>query len=348
VRQGTGRLNRAPRTVSRIAGLLRGAGDFLRGAAALLCVASLALAPAAGAGPLAKPDPVRFPVPTHDTVTFWGHACCYIDLDGFGIVTDPVFDNDPFLRDRKIPAPPPAAYAATRIILISHAHDDHLSPATIATFPDSCTVLCPVPSAQYLTECRQPVRTMRPGDSIDFAAGRITAVAAHHPGTRWSIDAAADGRALGWVIETVRTTIYYTGDTDLFPGIGVVGAKYAPDIVILSCSGHLEGEDAVVAARGSGAPIVIPVHWGAYGFLFVHERRVPRNNDRLQRELGSTLVTLPVGGSLPLPAERRRQPRRRPDRRHVRPRRRRRVSAAGVGSNAPSGTRGAARRIRAS
>jgi len=236
-------------------------------------------------------------------VTFWGHACCYIDIGGFVIVTDPVFDNDPFLRDRKIPMPPPANYANARIILISHAHDDHLSPASIATFPDSCLVLCPEPSAQYLTEIRQPVRTMKPGDSIECTAGRITAVAAHHPGTRWSLDAAADGRALGWVIETARTTIYYTGDTDLFPGIGVVGAKYAPDIVILSCSGHLEGDDAVVAARGTGAPIVIPVHWGAYGFLFVHERRVPRNSDRLRRELGSTLVTLPVGGSLPLPAE---------------------------------------------
>jgi hypothetical protein len=49
----------------------------------------------------------------------------------------------------------------------------------------------------------------------------------------------------------------------------------------LSCSGHLEGDDAVVAARRHRRTIVIPVHWGAYGFLFVHERRVPRNSDRL-------------------------------------------------------------------
>jgi L-ascorbate metabolism protein UlaG (beta-lactamase superfamily) len=302
------------RNAKAIAGAPRGAGDFCEWLAArrswfrffssLVIIVCWSVSVPVLAGPLAKPDAAGFPIPAPNTVTFWGHACSYIDIDGFGIVLDPVFDNDPTLRDRKIPAPPPAAYAGARIILISHAHDDHLSAATIATFPDSCLVLCPAPSARYLTEIRQPVRTMKPGDVLDCAAGRITAVVARHPGTRWSINAEADGRALGWVIESARTTIYYTGDTDLFPGIGVVGAKYAPDILILSCSGHLEGEDAVVAARGSGAPIVIPVHWGAYGFLFVHERRVPRNNDRLQRELGSTLVILPIGGSLPLPSQR--------------------------------------------
>src|SRR5258705_1564576 len=92
-------------------------------------------------------DGVLYPEPSANAITFWGHACCYIDVGGFGIVTDPVFETSAWGRTRHIGAPPRAAYASARLILISHAHDNHLSPSTIATFPDSVLVLCPAPSA---------------------------------------------------------------------------------------------------------------------------------------------------------------------------------------------------------
>ena len=38
-------------------------------------------------------DPTLYPEPHKDAITFWGHACAYIDVGGFGILTDPVFSN---------------------------------------------------------------------------------------------------------------------------------------------------------------------------------------------------------------------------------------------------------------
>lgn len=251
------------------------------------------------ASTLARPDAARFPTPPADAITFWGHACCYIDVGGYGIVTDPVFETKLHLRRRKVPAPPAAAYAGAKVILISHAHDDHLSPKTIASFPESTLVLCPLPAAQYLKDARQPVRAMRPGDVQPFPGGTIIAVAAHHPGGRLGIDAEADGRALGYVIRTPRTTLYFSGDTDLFGGFGAVGAQYQPTIAILDVNGHLHSMDAVRAARALGARIIVPVHWGAYGYGWFGEQKAPRDFEILRAELGSAVVPLALGASMP-------------------------------------------------
>jgi len=235
-----------------------------------------------------------------NAITFWGHASCYIDVGGYGIVTDPVFETKLHVRRRKVPAPPPVAYAGARVILVSHAHDDHLSPRTIESFPESTVVLCPVPAATYLQHVRQPVRPMRPGDEVAFPHGTIVAVPAHHPGSRRGVDAEVDGRALGYVIRTPQDTIYVTGDTDLCPEIGRVGARYQPTHVLLHVNGHLKGMDAVRAARAIGARAIVPIHWGAYGYYWIHEQRQPRTMKVLRAELGSTLVRLGLGESLPL------------------------------------------------
>jgi L-ascorbate metabolism protein UlaG (beta-lactamase superfamily) len=252
------------------------------------------------ASTLARSDAQRYPLPRPNAITFWGHACCYIDVEGYGIVTDPVFDTRLSLRRRKVPAPPPAAYSGARVILVSHAHDDHLSPKTIATFPESTLVLCPFPAAKYLENVRQPVRAMRPGDEQPFPGGTIVAVAVHHPGGRYGTDAEADGRALGYVIRTSQATLFISGDTNLFPGFGVIGARYEPTVAILHVNGHLHSMDAVRAARALGARTIVPVHWGAYGYLWFAEKKQPRDVEELRAHLGPRLVPLALGTSMPL------------------------------------------------
>ena len=268
----------------------------------------LALVPLAGSGcgsSLARIDPDLFPAPPHNSITFWGHACCYIDVDGFGIVTDPVFEKNLFFRTRKIPAPPPSVYAGAGVVLVSHAHDDHLSDATIRSFPRSAIVLCPPPAARYLEDVEQEVRVMGIGDTLEIPGGRIVAVAANHMAGRLGWHPKADGRALGYVIETPTSTIYYTGDTNYFPGFVEVSQTFRPDIALVNVNGHLHDTEAARAAKQTGADVVIPTHHAAYGFLLIGERKHARSLEELQSRLGSTLVTLDLGESYPLPTRRR-------------------------------------------
>ena len=249
----------------------------------------------ASVGVNAAVDADLFPVPETNAVTFWGHACFYIDIDGYGIVTDPVFETYVFLRWRHLPVPPASSYAATRLILISHAHPDHLSLDTLRDLPSDATILCPTPSERYISTLGREVRAMTPGEEFEFPGGKVVAVAAQHAGTRYGVRSQADGGALGFVIETPYGTVYFSGDTNLFRGMEDVGKTHAPDVSILSISGHLHGGDAVEAARLIGSDVVIPGHFGAYGYLFMPAPKRPRDYEELEEALGDAVVLLAPG-----------------------------------------------------
>jgi L-ascorbate metabolism protein UlaG (beta-lactamase superfamily) len=250
---------------------------------------------------LAAPDPGLFPTPERNAVTFWGHACCYIDVDGFGIVMDPVFEKTAGVRRRKVGAPPRESYRGARVVLITHAHADHLSAKTLETFPPGTVVLGPPSVAEHIGALGFEVHAMKPGESYAYPGGRVIAVAALHGGGRWGLRSKADGRALGWVIETPYGTVFCSGDTGYFEGFAEVGKNHSPDVAILNVNGHLRSTSAVSAALDTRARIVIPVHFGVYGWLGLGEPKSPRDYDELARLLGPLLVTLRLGESLPLP-----------------------------------------------
>jgi L-ascorbate metabolism protein UlaG (beta-lactamase superfamily) len=238
-------------------------------------------------------------VPPPNSLTFWGHASVFLDLDGFGIVTDPVFEGwySP-LSKRKIPVPPEPALARIRLVLITHAHRDHLSPETLSRLPSTATILCPEPAAGELGRLESEVVAMRPGDSRSFAGGSVTAVLADHPGGRYSLDAEPDGRALGYVVTVPRGILYFSGDTRYFAGLKTIGSRHRPDVAVLNINAHLNSDHAVRAIEDIGARVVVPVHFGAY---------TGRNDSRsrewlreIQARLPERLMMVDVGESIPL------------------------------------------------
>ena len=269
----------------------------------LLAAATALTAATGGCAPAVfgrtRPAPVTYAEPKPDAITFWGHACAYIDVGGFGIVTDPVFSHKyATIRRRLIASPPVDVYDQTRVILISHAHQDHLDPATLARFARNTVILAPYPAARYLQKRGVRAWVMRPGDEYPFPGGTIVAVPAHHPGGRLSLKARADGRAIGYVVQTSAQTIYYTGDTEYFSGFAAVAADFDPDIALLNLNAHLHSGDAVRAIQDLDAPIVVPMHLGAYNGK--SERLGPRWTSELVGHLGQQIVPLEVGQSLPL------------------------------------------------
>jgi L-ascorbate metabolism protein UlaG (beta-lactamase superfamily) len=258
------------------------------------CVASIGLS--------YDPDPELYPEPPHDAITFWGHSCSYIDIEGTGIVVDPVFEPAyATFHKRFVPSPPPSAYDQTKVVLISHPHNDHLSMRTLRRFPDSTLILCPVRSAKYLDEATQQILTMRPGDVYTIGDIEIIAVTMLHPGYRYSLKVRADGRALGFVIRTPERTILYSGDSDYFEGFAEIGNTYRPSLVILNVTTHLRTKDAIKAIRDLNVRKVVPSHYGAYSGS--NERKTPEYREELADLLGSIWVPLAVGESCTLDGE---------------------------------------------
>jgi L-ascorbate metabolism protein UlaG (beta-lactamase superfamily) len=260
----------------------------------LFCAAS------AGCSRVAQVEPARYAEPRRDHITFWGHACVYVDVGDVGIITDPVFEKHLYQRRRFIGSPPVGTIQRTRVILLSHAHDDHTSPSSLRMFPGDVTILAPEPAARYLDKQGIKAKAVRPGDVFELDGVRFIAVTVHHPGGRYGLRAAADGGALGWIIEAPTATIFYSGDTDYCSSFSHIGWTYSIDVAILNVNGHLRGVDASRAARALRAPVVIPTHWGAYGYWVVGGNRHPRDEEELKRALGNRLHVLDVGAFYPL------------------------------------------------
>ena len=246
--------------------------------------------------PRSKSGPNVFAPPVRDTITFWGHACLYIDVDGFGIVTDPVFDEryQP-ASSRLINGPDREACEDVSLILISHAHTDHLSPESLDLFPDTVQILCSPPSAKHLAGRKFTV--LKLWEERKFGDISVTAVPADHAGGRMSLNAEPDGRALGFVVRTPRGTIYYSGDTRYFDGFAEIGRRCSPDLAIFNVNSHLRF-DAARAADEVGAPLVIPAHHGA--FVSPTSGKNAKWRAAVREVAGDGYAELQVGESIPL------------------------------------------------
>jgi L-ascorbate metabolism protein UlaG (beta-lactamase superfamily) len=257
----------------------------------------------AGIGLNHNTDSELFPEPPRNSITTWGHATNYIDINGFGIITDPIFEPKyGIINKRFISAPPMSAYDQTDIILISHPHQDHLSPTTISKFPPHVKIFAPKQSEKYLKNFNSQTTIMKPGDIYEFQGGQIIAVAVHHPGYRYSLKARHDGRALGYIIRTENQTIFYSGDTEYFDGFKEIGRTYKPNLVILNLSTHMRTNDAIRTIKDLGVQKVIPSHYGAYGGGS-NEGKTSKYRSELSKYLGNIWVSLQIGKSCSLTGE---------------------------------------------
>jgi L-ascorbate metabolism protein UlaG (beta-lactamase superfamily) len=74
------------------------------------------------------------------------------------------------------------------------------------------------------------------------------------------------GGSAGFVIDIDGVRVYHAGDTALFSDMKLIGELYHPDVALLPIGGRftMGPEEAMIAARYIGAPLVIPVHYNTW------------------------------------------------------------------------------------
>lgn len=200
------------------------------------------------------------------TVTWLGHSCAGIRLDGLLIVTDPVLRERVFHLRRKR-AVDPAALDGADVILVSHVHYDHLDLPSLDQLDLGAQVLVPTGAGGLLRRRGfRFVREVTAGDEVDVGALRIRVTHAEHAAARRP----GTGKTLpvGYVIAGTRS-VYFAGDTDLFPGMGDLGRVHLALLPVAGWgprlpAGHLDPVRAVQALELIRPHIAIPIHWGTY------------------------------------------------------------------------------------
>ena len=218
--------------------------------------------------------PVPHPQPGHIAVTFVGHGSVMLTTRAGRVLIDPFLGEFLFgVRRREAASLAPADAADVNLILISHAHRDHLHLPTLRRLPRRAVIVLP-PRCQSLVQPLgfERIIELAPGQSFEHKDVEVTAVAARHDGRRGLLRRAWRP-SLGYLVKCAGANVYHAGDTAYFSGFEEIGRRLHPDVALLPIAGyeppalredHMSPLDAVQAFVDLGAKLLVPIAHGSF------------------------------------------------------------------------------------
>jgi len=237
----------------------------------------------AAAIPLATPD-IAGPA-AELAVSWFGHSTALIEIDGYRVLTDPVWSercspSRTIGPQRLHPVPAQLdALPAVDAVIISHDHYDHLDVDTMEALARSqrCLFFVPLGVGAHLRCWRIPAERIVELDWHQSGRiGDLTLVctpARHFSGrfltrntTLWS----------SWALLGPRHRAFFGGDTGYTTSFTQIGADHGPfDLTLMPVGAyhpgwpdiHMNPEEAVRAHRDvtdTGKGLFIPIHWGTF------------------------------------------------------------------------------------
>jgi L-ascorbate metabolism protein UlaG (beta-lactamase superfamily) len=199
-------------------------------------------------------------------LTWLGHATVLIEAGGLRLLTDPVLGRRVGLLRRVVPPPGPDTVERIDAVLLSHLHSDHVDLASLRRLGEAVPLVAPPGAGEWLRRrgFRQ-LRELGPGAATGVGDVRVEATPAFHDGRRWPLGQLAE--AVGFLIEGERS-VYFAGDTDLFPGMASLAGRV--DVALVPVwgwgprlgPGHLDPARAADAVAMIRPRVAIPIHWG--------------------------------------------------------------------------------------
>jgi L-ascorbate metabolism protein UlaG (beta-lactamase superfamily) len=211
-------------------------------------------------------------------VNYIGHATVLIDIGSLRVLTDPVLrDRVVFLqRHGSNPSLGLLTERTPDVILLSHLHYDHTDLPSLRRLPRTTTVIAPRGSGAYLKRwAGVQVQEVWEGDLVRVGDVEIHVLPANHG---WGVSVPRPlTQSVGYVLRN-NLSVYFAGDTDLFPGMADIGRRFDLSLALLPVwgfshrvgIGHLTPMTAALALSQLRPRIAVPIHWGSLRLLGPH------------------------------------------------------------------------------
>ncbi len=225
--------------------------------------------------PALRPNPELWPnVGLH--AAWLGHSTVLLKIDGFTILTDPVFSTRIGLSLGPLTlgikrlveiALPPQALPPVDLVLLSHAHMDHFDLPSLRRLENPQTQIVTASQTSDLLRVRRYARVheLRWNESVELGPARITAFEVAHWGARMRGDIYRGYN--GYLIEVGKTRVVFGGDTALTDSFKRLRTVRRVDLAIMPVGAydpwirvHCNPEQAWQMANDAGAEFVLPVH----------------------------------------------------------------------------------------
>ncbi len=247
-------------------------------------------------------------------VTWLGHSTLLFELEGFRVLTDPIWSER--ASPSTIVGPkrfhPPVVKLSELppldAVIISHDHYDHLDMKTIRELVQSgVPFFVPLGVADHLQRWGVPKAQITELDWWGEASPKEGLTLVATPSRHFS------GRGLGngnrtlwasWVVRSPNRRVYFSGDTGLTPQFKEIGQRQGPfDVVMLEVGAfhpswgdiHLGPQNALTALEWLGGGLFLPIHWGTFNLAFHAWDEPPSQVYELARARGIPFVTPRVG-----------------------------------------------------
>jgi L-ascorbate metabolism protein UlaG (beta-lactamase superfamily) len=205
-----------------------------------------------------------------------GHATVLLRIGGKTILTDPVFSNRIGLglmlgtlgpRRKVAPAIPLKKLPPLDLILLSHAHFDHLDRPSLAKLDKKTPVIMASQTQDLIRDLGfRNITELRWGEKTEQAGLTITAREVVHWGSRVILDKYRGYNA--YLIEAANHRVLFGGDSafhEFYQDINGV------DLAILGIGGydpyiraHASPEQAWQMANHAGAKLFLPIHHSTF------------------------------------------------------------------------------------
>ena len=222
-----------------------------------------------------RPDPTLWP--DEGLHASWlGHSTVLLKLDGFTILTDPVFGLRVGLNFGPLTlgikrlvdvALPIDELPTVNLVLLSHAHMDHFDLRTLRQLENSATH---VVTASHTADLLRPkhyarVQELRWNETVRIGPASIRAFEVAHWGARMRSDMYRGFN--GYVVETDRYRVVFGGDTAYTESFRQVRSSRKVDLAIMPIGAydpwirvHCNPEQAWTMANHAGSEFILPVH----------------------------------------------------------------------------------------
>jgi L-ascorbate metabolism protein UlaG (beta-lactamase superfamily) len=205
-----------------------------------------------------------------------GHSTVLIRIDGFNILTDPVFSRrigigiGPVVVGMKRlvdPALDLPHLLRPDLILLSHAHMDHFDLPSLRTLESRATSVVTAASTSDLLRVKRyrSVEELRWDESCQVGPVKVRAFEVRHWGARTRTDVHRGYN--GYLIEAGRYRIVFGGDTAYTDSFRQIRSARPVDLAIMPIGAydpwihaHCNPEQALTMANHAGAEFVLPVH----------------------------------------------------------------------------------------
>lgn len=219
--------------------------------------------------------PIFPPLESHQIEVVWiGHASFLVRTPTFNALIDPVWAKwmGPVKRHRD-PGIDIEHLPPIDLVLITHAHFDHLCRMTLKRIADGRqTAFVPRGVAGVLKKLNlQRVEEMGDWDCLPFRDSEIHFTPAHHWGARYIHDNLKGFG--GFVMKTPGHTVYHSGDSAYFDGFAEIGERHDIHTALLPIGAydcpsgrevHMNPEEAVKAFLDLKAHRMVPMHHATF------------------------------------------------------------------------------------